>query len=121
MPPGRTPRRDGGEMQEGLSAAHVLDRIREMIGQGELAPGSRLPPERELAERLRVNRGTLRKALARLEYEGAITRPVGRGTIIGHPPTTANAHANAAPPIGLMDARVARQTVIARGAARRES
>src|SRR3546814_11181769 len=50
---------------------------------------SRLPPERGLAERLRVNRGTLRKALARLEYEGAITRHVGRGTFIGHPPTTA--------------------------------
>ena len=37
-----------------------------LIGQietGELAPGEQLPPERELSEKLDVNRRTLRRAL----------------------------------------------------------
>ncbi len=63
-------------------------RVREFImnaaGDGTLAPGSRLPTERELAERFAVPRNAVRKTLALLEAEGCITRHVGRGTFLSH-------------------------------------
>ena len=46
------------------------------------SPGERLPPERELAGKLGVSRGELRKALSALESEGVVERHVGRGTFL---------------------------------------
>ncbi|MSP25545.1 MAG: FadR family transcriptional regulator [Myxococcales bacterium] len=49
------------------SAVDAVARVlRSAILRGELAIGSQLPPERKLAEELRVNRVTLRAALAKL-------------------------------------------------------
>ena len=45
----------------------VFERISERIFEGQLAPGDRLPSERELAQQLGVNRNALREALKRLE------------------------------------------------------
>ena len=42
----------------------VVQRIKELLEQGELKAGSRLPPERELAELLNISRPSLRTALA---------------------------------------------------------
>ena len=59
-----------------------------LIGQietGELAPGEQLPPERELSEKLGVNRMTLRRALRVLETQGLIVRKHGVGTYIAAP------------------------------------
>jgi GntR family transcriptional regulator len=52
-----------------------------------LASGTRLPPERELARRLRVSRMTVRHALASLERRGLVARRVGRGggTFVAEP------------------------------------
>ena len=55
------------------------------IESGELAPGNRLPPERELSERLGVNRMTLRRALRVLELQGMLIRKHGIGTFIAEP------------------------------------
>lgn len=67
-------------------ARDSLNAVREYIlgalGRGDLVPGQRLPPERELAERLRTNRATVRQALMILESEGQVMRHVGRGTYI---------------------------------------
>ncbi|NQV48550.1 MAG: FadR family transcriptional regulator [Rhodospirillaceae bacterium] len=52
----------------------------------ELAPQSKLPPERRLCEELHISRGELRKALSLLEAEGKIWRHVGRGTFVGTRP-----------------------------------
>jgi len=60
-------------------------RIRDFIvnaADGSLAPGARLPTERELARRFAVPRNAVRRTLAQLEAEGAITRHVGRGTFL---------------------------------------
>jgi len=61
-------------------------RIREFITtaatDGTLAPGARLPTERELVRRFAVPRNAVRKMLAQLEAEGSITRHVGRGTFL---------------------------------------
>jgi DNA-binding GntR family transcriptional regulator len=55
------------------------------IESGELAPGDQLPPERDLAEQLGVNRMTLRRALRVLEAQGLIDRRHGVGTYITTP------------------------------------
>ena len=41
---------------------------------------ARLPPERQLAVAFGVSRNEIRKALARLESDGRLSREVGRGT-----------------------------------------
>jgi GntR family transcriptional regulator, transcriptional repressor for pyruvate dehydrogenase complex len=58
----------------------VSDRLRNEILAGRLAPGSRLPSERELSLALGVNRLTLRAALARLEALGLVSTRHGSGT-----------------------------------------
>lgn len=55
------------------------EHLRRAILGGELGPGSRLPPERELAERFGINRMTLRAALARLSLEGLLAARQGSG------------------------------------------
>lgn len=52
---------------------------------GRFAIGSPLPPERELADDLGVNRTSLRLALARLEQVGVIVSRQGHGNIVQDP------------------------------------
>lgn len=59
-------------------ATAVTGQIEELILQGVLRPGDRLPAERELAEKLDVSRPTLREALDDLSRRGLVaTRPGG--------------------------------------------
>jgi len=58
----------------------VADRLRNEILAGRIAPGARLPSERELSLALGVNRLTLRAALARLEAMGLVSTRHGSGT-----------------------------------------
>ena len=60
----------------------IADRAEARIRSGAWAPGTRLPPERELCELLDVSRASLRQALADLEERGLITRHQGRGTFV---------------------------------------
>lgn len=59
----------------------VLD-IRKMISQERIRPGDRIPSERELAERLKVGRSTIREALRSLELLGLIETRRGEGTFL---------------------------------------
>jgi GntR family transcriptional regulator len=63
----------------------IAEGLIDQIKSGELAPGDQLPPERELSERLGVNRMTLRRALQVLETEGLVLRKHGIGTYIASP------------------------------------
>lgn len=63
-------------------ARRVRDYIVNAASDGTYAPGARLPTERELAKRFSVPRNAVRRTLAQLEAEGAITRHVGRGTFL---------------------------------------
>jgi GntR family transcriptional regulator len=60
----------------------IEEQLGDRIESGALAPGERLPPERDLAEALRVSRMTVRQALASLAARGMVERGVGRGTFV---------------------------------------
>ena len=45
----------------------AIGKIKEMLISGELLPGDRLPPEKELSERLGLSRNSLREAVKALE------------------------------------------------------
>lgn len=57
-------------------------RIKEMILAGELAPGDRLPPEKELSERLGLSRSSLREAVKALEVIRVLDVRRGDGTYV---------------------------------------
>ena len=63
----------------------IADVLLDRIESGKLTPGDRLPSERELSERLDVNRLTLRRALRTLEVQGLLVRRQGSGTYIAAP------------------------------------
>lgn len=54
------------------------------IESGELPPGSRLAPERELSLEFNINRMTLRRALGVLEAQGLVERQHGIGNFVSH-------------------------------------
>jgi DNA-binding transcriptional MocR family regulator len=55
-------------------------RLRQLIDDGELEPGTRLPPERRLARDLAVGRGTVVNAYEQLRMDGRVVRRQGSGT-----------------------------------------
>lgn len=61
---------------------HLLALIEGAIARGDLASGTRLPPERELAGRLRISRTTVVNAYRELESRGLVRGFVGRGTFV---------------------------------------
>ncbi|MGI9048702.1 MAG: FadR/GntR family transcriptional regulator [Rubrobacteraceae bacterium] len=61
----------------------AAERLLEMVVSGDLGPGERLPPERELVGRLGVSRTVVREALNLLEARGVINIEHGRGAVIG--------------------------------------
>src|SRR3984957_2461486 len=77
-----------------LSASeHVLDnkedvthllilRFQQMMSDGVLRPGTKLPPEREMAPYFKVARSLLRPALKVLEIMGVIQQKVGVGSYL---------------------------------------
>ncbi len=58
----------------------MADQIRAKILDGSFAPGDRLPPERELASQLHVNRSSVREALKKLEELRLVDIQQGSGT-----------------------------------------
>ena len=71
---------------EGVVAEQVVVQIREMIRQGKLKPGDRLPPERDLAKQLGISRASLRHGLRFLAAVGVLNSRHGSGTYIAHGP-----------------------------------
>lgn len=63
----------------------IAENFSAQIESGELAPGSRLPGERELSEVLSVQRETVRQAFRMLENQGLIERRHGSGTYVAKP------------------------------------
>lgn len=60
----------------------IADAITDAVARGELAPGDRLPPQRDLAWRLGVTVGTVSRAYLVAEQKGLLSGEVGRGTFV---------------------------------------
>lgn len=75
----------------------IIDVITTAIGSGELQPGDRLPPTREIAEIVGVNHLTAVRAYRRMREQGQVTARVGAGTFV-RDPRAAEAPADALPP-----------------------
>jgi GntR family transcriptional repressor for pyruvate dehydrogenase complex len=60
----------------------VAEQIQQLIGRGVLKPGDRLPPERDLATKFGVGRGSIRDAIRTLEIMGVVEPRQGHGTVV---------------------------------------
>jgi len=71
-------------VREGNAFESTVEMLGTAIRLGVFAAGERLPSERELAERLRVGRATLREAIGALRDGGLVTTSRGRsgGTVV---------------------------------------
>jgi len=74
--------KDRSDGQQTRVTAVLIAKIKEMIAKGELAPGARLPAERDLAKQFDVNRASVRQVLKVLEMMGVLTQRVGDGTYL---------------------------------------
>ncbi len=60
----------------------IMEQLEQMILEGSLQPGQKLPPERELASQFDVSRPSLREAIQKLEAKGLLSRRQGGGTYV---------------------------------------
>lgn len=60
----------------------IADELKQNINQGIYQAGEKLPTETQLSERFKVDRRTIRRAIALLKREGLIKVTQGRGTLI---------------------------------------
>lgn len=92
----------------------IADQIRSLIQQGNFPVGTRLPPERDLAQQLGVSRPSVREALIALEVQGTVEVRMGAGVYVCSP--TEQVHQATAAmgesPIELMQARSAVEGVV---------
>jgi GntR family transcriptional regulator, transcriptional repressor for pyruvate dehydrogenase complex len=68
--------------RHGTTAEEIAVQLRGMIHRGELRPGDRLPPERDLAKILGVSRPTLRAGISSLAAVGVLRSRPGAGTFV---------------------------------------
>src|SRR5918992_581952 len=66
-------------VQTATTFEETVERLGTAIRLGLLAPGARLPPERDLADQLGIARSTLRQALTALTESGHMIAQRGRG------------------------------------------
>ncbi len=68
--------------QDPRVTARLIARIKRLIADGSVAPGSKFPPEREMAKEFGANRASVRQALKVLEMMGVLSQRVGDGTYL---------------------------------------
>ena len=59
-----------------------MGQVYQLIRDGALNPGDRLPPERDLAQQLNVSRASVREAMRLLDMKGLVVIRPGAGTFI---------------------------------------
>jgi GntR family transcriptional repressor for pyruvate dehydrogenase complex len=64
----------------------IIHELKSLIDSGKITPGSKLPPERELARMLNVSRPSLREALRALSLLGIVDNRHGSGTYLASSP-----------------------------------
>ena len=79
---------------KGDTAQEIYDSIRGLVAEGRTRPGEVLPPVRELAEQLGVNRNTVAAAYQRLAKAGVVETRGRRGTMVCEPPRAGEQEGN---------------------------
>lgn len=69
----------------GRAYRQVVEQFRQQIRAGNLRPGDKLPPERELATQFGVGRNSIREALRELDLLGLVESRHGEGTFVAAP------------------------------------
>jgi GntR family transcriptional regulator, transcriptional repressor for pyruvate dehydrogenase complex len=64
----------------------VVEHVRSLIAKGEVKPGDRLPPERDLARQLKISRSSLRAGIGFLSAMGVLKSRHGAGTFVSSGP-----------------------------------
>jgi DNA-binding FadR family transcriptional regulator len=96
----------------------VAERLAADIRSGSLAPGERLPSERDLARTFEVSRASVREAIASLQVQGVVETRKGAGTFVTARPPAAEAPHDASPS-AVLEARAQLEPAVARLAAAR--
>lgn len=60
----------------------IIDEFKRAIARGELAPGDRIPSQRELATQARINPNTVQRAYREMEWLGLTETLRGQGTFV---------------------------------------
>lgn len=60
----------------------VMEQIQQLLADGTLRPGDKLTSERELADRLKVSRSSIREAFSALDLMGILESRPGEGTFV---------------------------------------
>lgn len=68
----------------------IAEAIRDGIQNGELKPGDKLLPHRQMADELGVTIGTVARGYNLAESWGFVSGEIGRGTIVRHPEMTSS-------------------------------
>src|SRR5918998_3790136 len=97
----------------------VADRIAADIRAGRLAPGDRLPSERDLARSLEVGRASVREAIAALQVAGVLETRPGSGSFVAAGAGERARESHDASPSDLLEARALLEPAVARLAAQR--
>ena len=97
----------------------VADRLAADIRAGRLAPGERLPSERDLARRLEVGRASVREAIASLQVAGMIETRPGSGSFVAAGAAERSREPHDSSPSDLLEARALLEPAVARLAAQR--
>ncbi|MFI6321748.1 PLP-dependent aminotransferase family protein [Nonomuraea sp. NPDC050556] len=79
--------RDRFRLRDGIPSKRLAGALTDLAEIGALAPGARLPSERDLAQTVGVSRGTVAAALNSLVEQGLCERRHGSGTYLLAPPT----------------------------------
>ena len=101
-------------MSENRLYQSIAAEILKLIQAGEFPPGSRLPGERDLAERFEVSRVTVREAEIALEAQGWLAIKTGSGVYVKPRPVDA---AGALPDVTAFDLTAARAVIESEAAA----
>lgn len=97
----------------------IADQLRALIEQNEFPVGSRLPAERDLAQRFQVSRPSVREALIALEVEGLVEVRMGSGIyVVGNRRRALIEPVSAEGPLEIIKARQVIEAELAANAAR---
>lgn len=70
--------------KDGQICEELIAQLKDDIKNGALLPGTKLPPQRELADYLDINVSTVSRAFKRCEEAGILTSAVGSGTFVAY-------------------------------------